>query len=123
MSRKVYDRPLQRKRDLELWGKPVQLHLYKRRIRCLGCKRVFTEDDPACGRYRRTTHRLRKAAARQAQEASIRAVSRWHGVSEGLVQRSWVEEYGAVSAPAKPHVFLGLDGFSVRRPGVMWAGL
>lgn len=120
---KVYDRRLQRKRDMELWGKGVRLHLYKRRIRCLSCKRVFMEDDPACGRYKRTTRRLRTAVALHAQEASVRAVSRWHGVSEGLVQRSWLETYGQTSPPAKPHVFLGLDGFSVRRPGVMWTGL
>jgi transposase len=59
----------------------------------------------------------------QAQEATVKAVARWQGVSEGLVQRSWLEAYAAVTAPAKPHVFLGVDGFCVRRPGVMWTGL
>jgi len=122
-SGKVYDRREQRKRDLSLWGKAVCIHVWKRRFRCPTCRRVFTEDDPACGRYRRTTRRLRAATARQAQEASVRVVARWHGVSEGLVQRSWVEEYGAVSAPAKPHVFIGLDGFSVHRRGRMWTGM
>jgi transposase len=53
----------------------------------------------------------------------VKAVSRWHGVSEGLVQRSWLEAYAAVAPPAKPHIFLGLDGFCLRRPGVMWTGL
>lgn len=113
----------QRKRDLELWGKQVWLYLWKRRFRCRACRYVFTEDDPACGRRKRTTRRLRSGLALQAQEASVKAVSRWHGVSEGLVQRSWLETYAAVSAPAKPHVFLGVDGFCVRRPGVMWTGL
>jgi transposase len=59
----------------------------------------------------------------QAQEASVKAVARWHGVSEGLVQRSWLEAYAAVMPPSKPHALLGLDGFCVRRPGVMWTGL
>ena len=113
----------QRKRDLDLWGKPVWLYIWKRRFRCRACRHVFTEDDPVCGRRRRTTRRLRGEIATQSQEATVRAVSRWHGVSEGLVQRSWLETYGVVSAPAKPHVFLGLDGFCVRRPGVMWTGL
>jgi len=113
----------QRKRDLKLWGKQVWLDLLKRRFRCRACKYVFTEDDPACGRRRRTTRRLRREAAMQAQEASVKAVARWQGVSEGLVQRSWLETYAMVSAPAKPHVFLGVDGFCVRRPGVMWTGL
>lgn len=113
----------QRKRDAQLWGKQVWLYLWKRRFRCRPCRYVFTEDDPACGRRRRTTRRLRSEAALQAQEATVKAVARWQGVSEGLVQRSWLETYAAVSAPAKPHVFLGVDGFCVRRPGVMWTGL
>ena len=113
----------QRKRDARLWGKQVWIHLWKRRFRCRPCRYVFTEDDPACGRRRRTTQRLRREVALQSQEASVKAVARWHGVSEGLVQRSWLETYAAQSPPAKPHVFLGLDGFCVKRPGVMWSGV
>jgi transposase len=119
----VHERRKQRKRDAELWGKAVWIHIWKRRFRCRACHQVFTEDDPACGRRRRTTLRLRELAACQAQEASVRAVSRWHGISEGLVQRSWVETYGANALPDKPHILLGVDGFCVRRPGVMWTGL
>ena len=119
----VHERRKQRKRDAELWGKPVWLYIWRRRFRCRACHQVFTEDDPVCGRRRRTTRRLREEAAREAQEASVRAVSRWHGVSEGLVQRSWLETYGVTLAPSRPHVLLGVDAFCVRRPGVMWTGL
>ena len=119
----VHEWRQQRKRDAQIWGKPVWLVLWKRRFRCRVCRHVFTEDDPACGRRRRTTLRLRRQVAKEAQEASVKAVSRWHGVSEGLVQRSWLETYAQTSAPSKPHVFLGLDAFCVRRPGVMWTGL
>lgn len=122
-TRQVHEWRRQRKRDAQLWGKQVWLVLWKRRFRCRACRYVFTEDDPACGRRRRTTYRLRRQVAREAQEATVKAVSRWHGVSEGLVQRSWVETYAQEGVPAKPHVFLGLDGFCVRRPGVMWTGL
>jgi len=120
---RVHQRRRQRKRDAQLWGKQVWIVLWKRRFRCRPCGYVFTEDDPACGRRKRTTRRLRGEVALQAQEATVKAVSRWHGVSEGLVQRSWLEAYAAVAPPAKPHVFLGLDGFCVRRPSVMWTGL
>lgn len=120
---RVHQRRKQRKKDLDHWGKPVWIYLWKRRFRCRPCRYVFTEEDPACGRRRRTTRRLRKKAAHEALEATVSAVARWHGVSEGLVQRSWLEFYGQVEAPAKPHVLLGLDGFCVRRPGVMWTGL
>jgi transposase len=110
------------KRDAPLWGKPVWVLLWKRRFRCRRCRRVFTEPDPACGARRRTTRRLRAQLARGADEASGRAVARWHGVSEGLVQRSWAETYGEVRAPARPHVLLGLDGFAARRH-TLWTGL
>jgi transposase len=123
LSWQVHQRRKQRKRDLHLWDKPVWLYLWKRRFRCRTCRKVFTEDDPACGPRKRTTRRLRTEIARQSQEATVKAVSRWHGVSEGLVQRSWLETYAAVSPPLKPHAFLGLDGFCVRRPGVMWTGI
>lgn len=119
----VHQRRRQRKRDAELWGKRVWIHIWKRRFRCRSCRHVFTEDDPACGRRRRTTRRLRGEVAKEAQEATVRTVSRWHGVSEGLVQRSWLEAYAAGSAPTQPHVLIGLDGFCVRRPGVMWTGI
>jgi transposase len=81
------------------------------------------EPDPACGRGRRTTGRLRETVARRAREATVRSVAREEGVSEGLVERSWLEAHAMVSAPSQPHVFLGLDGFCVRRPGRMWTGM
>jgi transposase len=113
----------QRKQDADLWEKTVYVLLWKRRFRCRPCGKVFTEDDPICGRRRRTTCRLRQRMAVQAEEATVRTVARWHRVSEGLVQRSWLEAHSIVQAPTKPHVYLGLDGFCVRRPGTMWTGL
>src|SRR6266540_2458900 len=110
----------QRKRDTKLWGKQVLIYLWKRRFRCQPCRYVFTEDDPACGRRRRTTRRLRSDVALQSQEATVKAVAGWHGVSEGLVQRSWLEAYASIAPPTKPHAFLGVDGFCIRRPGEMW---
>lgn len=113
----------QRKQDADLWEKTVYVLLWKRRFRCRPCRKVFTEDDPVCGRRRRTTCRLRRRIAVQAEETTVRTVARWHRVSEGLVQRSWFEAHSVIQAPATPHVYLGLDGFCVRRPGTMWTGL
>lgn len=123
MTRETHDWRQQRKQDADLWGKAAYILLWKRRFRCRSCKKVFTEDDPVCGRRRRTTKRLRQNLAMQAEEATVRTVARWHRVSEGLVQRSWLEAHTVVRAPAKRHVYLGLDGFCVRRPGTMWTGL
>ena len=119
----VHQWHLQRKRDARLWKKPVWLALLKRRFRCRNCRKVFTEPDPACGARRRTTARLREAVAGWASEASVRAVARVEGVSEGLVERSWVEKNSVVAPPSQAHVFLGLDGFCVRKPGRMWTGM
>lgn len=123
LTREAHDWRQQRKQDADLWGKSVYVLLWKRRFRCRPCMKVFTEDDPVCGRRRRTTKRLREHIATQAEEATVRTVARWHRVSEGLVQRSWLEAHAIVQAPSKPHVYLGLDGFCVRRPGTMWTGL
>jgi len=119
----IHQSHLQRKRDARLWQKEVWIALFKRRFRCQQCGKVFMEPDPVCGRGRRTTRRLRKTVARLAQEATVRAVSRLEGVSEGLVERSWVEAHAVVSPPERPHEFVGLDGFCVRRPGRMWTGM
>lgn len=119
----VHQWHLQRKRDARVWKKVVYLALLKRRFRCRHCRKVFTEPDPVCGARRRTTARLRDTVAGWASEATVRAVARVEGVSEGLVERSWVEKHSVLRVPASPHVFLGLDGFCVRKPGRMWTGM
>ncbi len=119
----VHQWHLQRKRDAKLWRKEICLALWKRRFRCRSCRKVFMEPDPACGRRRRTTVRLRDTVAGLSNEATVRAVARLEGVSEGLVERSWMEKYSVVAPPARPHVLLGLDGFCVRKPGRMWTGM
>jgi len=118
----VHQWHLQRKRDAKLWGKEVWVALLKRRFRCRHCRKVFTEADPACGSRRRTTRRLRDTVARRAREATVKSVAREEGVSEGLVERSWLEAH-SVRSPTQPHALLGLDGFCVRRPGRMWTGM
>jgi len=118
----VHQWHLQRKRDAKLWGKEVWVALFKRRFRCRRCRKVFTEPDQACGSRRRTTRRLRSTVARRAREATVRSVAREEGVSEGLVERSWLEAHNVLS-PTQPHTLLGLDGFCVRRPGRMWTGM
>src|SRR3990172_4357654 len=59
----------------------------------------------------------------QAEETTVRTVARGHRVSEGLVQRSWLEAHMTPPVPPTPHMLVGLDGFCVRRPGAMWTGL
>lgn len=74
----------QRKQDANLWSKSVWVLLWKRRFGCRIFRKVFTQADPARSRRRPTTRRSRHKVAHQANEASVRAVARWHGVSERL---------------------------------------
>ncbi|HLH60888.1 MAG TPA: transposase family protein [Ktedonobacteraceae bacterium] len=57
---KIHDTRGRVKRDSSLRGHRVHLVLYKRRFRCLTCRRSFTEPDTVCGRYKRTTKRWRE---------------------------------------------------------------
>jgi len=52
----------------------------------------------------------------------VKAGSRWHCVSEHLVQRGW-RQIDKVGTPARPRVFLGLHAFCPRRPGILCTGL
>ena len=119
----VHQTHRQYKRDAQLWGKQVWILLWKRRFKCRRCRYVFTEPDPSCGRRRRTTCRLRTTIGKEAEETTVRTVAQRHSVSEGLVQRSWLEGHLSPETPPQPHVLIGLDGFCVRRPGAMWTGL
>jgi transposase len=49
VSVKVHDTRPRRKRDMALRGHRIVLVLLKRRFRCPGCRRSFTEADQACG--------------------------------------------------------------------------
>ena len=115
---KVHSGRLQRKRDRRLWDKPVFLVLHKRRFRCLGCGKVFTEPDPVCGPRRRTSQRFRRQLGQEAIHQPVRHVARKEGVGEALVRRCVSEEAKRLlEAPDKPPRarILGLDEFSIRK--------
>lgn len=110
------------KRDLTACGRQVEIQLLKRRFRCRRCRKVFTEPDPVCGSRRRSTRRWRQLLGRRARWSTVRAVAREERVSEGLVQRSWVELHTPPPARHQAPRFLGIDGFCVSRPHKMWSG-
>ena len=115
---KVHSTSLQNKRDRRLWDKPVFLILHKRRFRCLGCGKVFTEPDPVCGSRRRTSQRFRRHLGQEAIHQPVRHVARGEGVGEALVRRCVTEEAKRLlEAPDKPSParILGLDEFSIKK--------
>lgn len=115
---KVHSTRPQWKRDRRLWDKPVFLLVRKRRFRCQGCRKVFTEPDPVCGPRRRTSQRFRQELGQRALDQPVRHVARKEGVGEALVRRCVTEEarrfLGAPDKPAPARV-LGLDEFSIKK--------
>lgn len=115
---KVHAIQLQHKRDMRLWEKPVSLVLHKRRFRCMGCQKVFTEPDPVFGIRRRTSQRFRHFLGKEALEQPVSHVARREGVGDGLVRRCFTEAARRlldVAANPPPPTVLGLDEFSVRK--------
>ncbi len=122
---KVHDTRLRRKRDIPLRGHRVVLVLYKRRFKCFGCRRSFTEPDCACGRYRRTTVRLRQEIGEQACSRPIAHVAAAFEVGPRLaedcleaVAATKLAERGLTldeSAPLPTPRYLGIDEFARRK--------
>ncbi len=104
---KVHSVRAQRKRDRSLpTGSPLAsgtslcslrlrsgqaLVLHKRRLRCLRCRKVFSEPDPVFGVRRRSRRRFREYLGREALHQTVRHLARREGVGEGLVRRSVTE--------------------------------
>ena len=95
------------------------------------CNRVFqqagsfTETDTTCGRYKRTTKRLREELAKQAMQQPIAHVAEVAEVGprfvqecfESLIQETFIKEGRTLEETAKlptPH-FLGIDEFARRK--------
>lgn len=118
MTNKEHDRRQQQKKDRRLRDKSVVLILIKRRFRCYGCGKVFTEPDEVFGSRKRSSRRFREYLGQEALHQTVSRVARKEGVGEGLVRRCVTEEIGkmleAKGARETPEI-IGLDEFSVRR--------
>lgn len=114
---KVHSVRSQHKRDRRLRDKRVCLVLHKRRFRCLGCGKVFSEPDPVFGPRRRSSQRFREHLGQEAVHHTVRHVARKEGVGEGLVRRCLTQEaerlLGAITLQGSR--VLGLDEFSIRK--------
>lgn len=115
---KVHSVSRQCKQDRRLRDKAVCLVLYKRRFRCLSCKKAFSEPDPAFGTRRRSSRRFREHLGQEAMHHTVRHVARKEGVGEGLVRRCLTQEAERLLDAAQPlgvAKVLGLDEFSIRK--------
>jgi transposase len=116
ITSKEHDRREQRKQDRRLRDKPVYLMLLKRRFRCHGCGKVFTEPDEVFGPRRRSSSRFREYLGREALHQTVRRTAQKERVGEGLVRKCVAEEIGrmlgAREAREAPE-FMGVDEYSV----------
>jgi transposase len=86
MCVKQHDVRVRRKRDVPLRGHAVELVLHMRRFWCVRCHKAFTESDSACGRYKRTTARLREEIGKRASTCPIAHVAQQYQVGPRFVQ-------------------------------------
>lgn len=125
ISVKIHDSRVRVKRDLAIRSHQVRILLWKRRFRCLPCRRTFTEPDAACGRYRRTTKQLRDHLALQACKRPLAHVAQEAGVGPRFVHEcllDYAKERFAQdertleeTAPLPTPRFLGIDEFARRK--------
>lgn len=122
---KVHDTRGRAKRDVALREYHVRLVLYKRRFRCMKCRRSFTEPDSVCGRYRRTTQRFRDALARQASQQPISRVAKQAETGPRFIEQclqTWIEaqlaKHGRTvseTSQLPTPCFLGIDEFACQK--------
>ena len=125
MSDKIHDTRVRVKRDIAIREHQVEILIHKRRFRCLGCQRTFTETDAACGRRRRTTKQFRDHLAYQACKRAITHVAQEAKVGPRFVHEcllEYVEDCFAKNnrtlketGPLPTPRFLGIDEFARRK--------
>jgi transposase len=90
VSLEVKDRPRVRVRDLPIAGRVTHLVWRKRRYRCSGCGRTFTESDPELPARQRVTRRFRRRLFERARGGAAHAeVAREEGTSRYQVARAF----------------------------------
>lgn len=93
VSRSVHDRRWVEVQDAPIRGSGTYLKILKRRFRCPGCKKVFTEPIPGIGKGYRTTHRYRKSLKWACENFSdLKRVQIAYGCSSWLVHKVFYEQ-------------------------------
>ncbi len=122
---KIHDTRPRKKRDIALRGHPVELIVLKRRFRCFGCRKSFTEPDTICGWRRKTTARFREEIGKQACTQPVAHVAKHAGVGPRFVEHCFqtvalqaLERKGLSldeQQPLNTPQFLGIDEFARRK--------
>ena len=118
-SYSVHDRRWVIVEDQPIRGSAVKLHILKRRFRCPGCKKVFTEPVPGVRKGFKTTQRYRRGLQWACENfLDLKCVQKAYGCSAWLVYKVFYEqlelklrERGHEPWPAT----IGIDEHSFRR--------
>lgn len=117
-SRHVHDRRWVKVRDQPIRGSGIELTILKRRFRCPGCKKVFTEPVGGIGKGKRTTERFRRGVRWACENyADLKKVSRAFKCSSWLVYKVFYEQL-ELKARARTYPWpktIGIDEHSFRR--------
>jgi transposase len=114
---KQHDARPRAKADEPLGDRLVTVRVMRRRFRCLGCDRVFTEPDAVAGPRRRLTARLRERLGQEAVRQPVAHIAERYGVSPTTMRRA-VLDHATARLRQQPHAAvtrLGIDDFSLRR--------
>jgi len=114
---KQHDARPRAKADAPLGDRQVTMIVVRRRFRCLGCGRLFTEPDTVAGPRRRLTARLRERLGREGVRQPVAHVADGYGVSPTTVRRA-VQDHATTAFERRPIgevQHLGIDDFSLRR--------
>jgi transposase len=89
----VYDRRWVKVQDQPIRGSGIKLHILKRRFRCPGCKKVFTEPIYGIRKGFKTTERYRRGIRWACENfKDLKSVQRAFQCSAGLVYRTFYEQ-------------------------------
>lgn len=104
------------KRDEPLGDRRVVVVVVRRRFRCGGCRRAFTEPDAVAGKRRRLTCRLRERMGQECRHQTTKRIAEVHDVSPTTVRRALAAVVATQDAPEEtPIRALGIDEFSLRK--------
>ena len=117
-SRSVHDRRWVRVQDQPIRGSGVTLRVLKRRFRCPGCRKVFTEPLYGVRKGNRTTERFRRGLKWACENyADLKRVTRAYNCSSWLVYKVFYEQL-ELSLRARQHPWpktIGIDEHSFKR--------
>jgi transposase len=112
----VKDRPVVRVRDLPMAGRPTLLVWRKRRYRCEGCGRTFTETHPELPPRQRVTVRFRRRLLERVRGGAAHAeVAREEQTTRYQVARAFGDGRDELQPPPGPPRRLSLDEAHHRR--------